>query len=540
MARRHHRSPDRDGDRCSGSGRIVEVGRNAWREAPTTDSGLLIDAADYYRAFYASARQARHYILMSGWQFDSTVPLLRGDDAVGAGEVRFLKFLNALCEQKPTLAVYILAWDFHVVFAAEREWMQRVLFHWMTHPRFQFLTEDCPVAGGSHHQKFVVIDGSHAFLGGMDVCESRWDDRCHRGHQPLRVSRGRAVKPYHDVQVYLAGRDATAVLEDLFRERWACAGGDPLTLPSSPTSRASDSRPASLLSFGPTLVSFSRTQPRADDQTVREVEQLFVDAIAAAQCLIYVETQYFSSRRIYEALAARMRSAARQRLEIVVVVNERAEALKEELAVGLRQADNLQRLRRIAAETDHNLGLYFSLCDGPTDAFRATYIHSKILLVDDRFLTVGSANFTNRSMGTDSELHASWDVRGADAPARRLARAIRRVRVSLLAEHGGLSGSAAIRQLVSIAGLVARLDAFAAVAGARLQRHGPPSPAQAAAMEVVDPKNLPFDPDTSDHSGRDEPADEMGERFGRSLRDRVASLSGSLRRRAGKLLRRRG
>ena len=133
----------------------MRLGENTWREATTTDAGLLIDADDYYRAFYSSAREASQYILMSGWQFDSSVPLLRGTDAAGAGEVRFLKFLNGLCEQKPNFAVYILAWDFHVVLAAEREWMQRVFFHWMTHSRFQFLTDDCPIAGGSHHQKFV-------------------------------------------------------------------------------------------------------------------------------------------------------------------------------------------------------------------------------------------------------------------------------------------------------------------------------------------------------------------------------------------------
>lgn len=534
--------PDAVPDHRHGPRRIVQLGQNTWREATTTDTGVLVDADDYYRAFYSSAREASHYILMSGWQFDSTVPLLRGTDAAGAGEVRFLKFLNGLCEQKPNFAVYILAWDFHVVLAAEREWMQRVFFHWMTHPRFQFLTDNCPVAGGSHHQKFVVIDGSHAFLGGMDVCESRWDDRHHAGGNPLRVSRGRAVKPYHDVQVYLAGREATAVLEDLFRERWIGAGGKPLALPTSYLAASTDTRPQALLRFGPTRMRFSRTQPRADGETVREIEHLFVDAIAAAEHHIYVETQYFSSRRIYEALAARMRSAGRPRLEIVVVVNERAEALKEELAVGLRQAENLQRLRQVATETGHSVGLYFSLCDGPTDTFRATYIHSKVLLVDDRFLTVGSANFTNRSMGTDSELHASWEVLGADADDRRLARAIRRVRVSLLAEHGGLSGYAAVRQLISIEGLVRRLDALTTAPTARLQRHGPPSPAQAAAMEIVDPKDLPFDPDTSsdDRKALEEPVDETFARLFPSVTDRIVSVSRYLRRRAGEALGRRG
>jgi hypothetical protein len=49
----------------------------------------------------------------------------------------------------------------------------------------------------------------------------------------------------------------------------------------------------------------------------------------------------------------------------------------------------------------------------------------------------GSANLTNRSMGIDSELHVSWEAGGVARDDRRLVRAIRRVRVSLLAEHGG-------------------------------------------------------------------------------------------------------
>jgi hypothetical protein len=145
-------------------------------------------------------------------------------------------------------------------------------------------------------------------------------------------------------------------------------------------------------------------------------------------------------------------------------------------------------------------------------------------------------------MGTDSELHASWEVLGADADDRRLARAIRRVRVSLLAEHGGLSGYAAVRQLISIEGLVRRLDALTTAPTARLQRHGPPSPAQAAAMEIVDPKDLPFDPDTSsdDRKALEEPVDETFARLFPSVTDRIVSVSRYLGRRAGEALGRRG
>ena len=488
---------------------VLRPGRNVWREVTAPAAGVIVDAADYYYAFYWAARQARRSILISGWQFDSGVKLLRGADAPAGAEVRFLKVLDGLCESNPALHICILAWDFHMVFAGEREWMQRVYFHWMTNERFHFRFDDAPVAGGSHHQKFVVVDGRLAFLGGMDVCESRWDDRCHRAVNPVRVSRGRRQKPYHDVQMYMAGGAASAALEELFFDRWQRAGGTPPPLPAAlPEGEAHRLRGA--IHFGAGRVALSRTDPRDDGVGVREVERLFEDGIAAAARLLYIETQYFSSRRMYEALVARMRDTARPRLQIVVVVNERAEALKEEIAVGLRQVKNIEGLRAVAADTGHDLGCYYSVCaDASEDTFRATYIHSKLMVVDDRFLTVGSANFTNRSMGVDSELHGSWEAK--EANDRKLIRSIRRVRVSLLAEHSGLSGVTTVRHLAQIDGLVRRLNDNAARPGARLLEHGPPTEMQKAALSVVNPEDLPFDPDSSqadDREGTKEPADE--------------------------------
>jgi phosphatidylserine/phosphatidylglycerophosphate/cardiolipin synthase-like enzyme len=350
----------------------------------------------------------------------------------------------------------------------------------------------------------VVVDGGLAFLGGMDVCEARWDDRRHLADHPLRVSRGQPQKPYHDAQAWLAGRETAQALEDLFRERWQRAGGPPLELK---TARRVEVPMRGSLPMGGTSVALSRTDPRPDGDTIREVEHLFEDAIAAADHLIYVETQYLSSRRMREALARRMRAPGRPRPEIVIIVNEQAEALKEELAVGLRQARNLQMLREVAASSGCPLGCYFSLCDGRHDTFRATYIHSKIIIVDDCFFTVGSANLTNRSMGLDSELHVTWEHEGGNDG---LLDAIRDVRVSLLAEHTGLSGDAAA-SLAPIKGLVARLDDIASGGGARLQRHGGPTPAQQTALKLLDPDDLPFDPETTaadDAAGVLDPSDE--------------------------------
>ena len=481
---------------------ILAAGRNTWRQVPTEASGVIVDAADYYRAFYAAAARARRYILVSGWQFDRGVQLLRGTHAVGLGaRVKLVKFLDHLCERTPSLRVYLLAWNFNMVFAMEREWMQRLWFHYATNERMIFRFDDAEANSACHHQKFAVIDGVQSFVGGIDLCEARWDERDHRSVNLLRKSRGQLVKPYHDLQAYLSGSVAGAALRDLFVDRWDRSGGrdpiHPIVLqdPAAPTDGDPEPGPAAptvpQVAFGPAEVAIARTDPRSKDDTIREVEHLFVDAIAAADRLIYIETQYFSSTRIRKALLERMRAADRPSLQIVIVVNERAEAFKEEIAVGLRQAKNIERLRQVAGRTGHALGVYFSLSDGQGEAQRSTYIHSKLMAVDDRFLTVGSANLTNRSMEVDSELHVAWE---SDERSPRLARAIRRLRVSLLAEHAGLGGPAAIRPLVAIDGLVERLNQVAGADGARLKIHGPPRPGQQTAMAMIDPEDLPFDP----------------------------------------------
>lgn len=494
---------------------IIQQGRNAWKLARPDAAGVLIDAADYYRAFYQAAERAEHSILLSGWQFDRGVQLLRGDDAPPGEDVRLLKFLDRLCQQKPELHVDILAWDFQVVFALEREWMQNLYFEWATHKRLTFRFDDTLAKDGSHHQKFAVIDRAVSFVGGIDICEARWDDRRHRAENPLRVSHGDPVKPYHDVQAYFAGCAVADVLRELFMDRWARTKGAPLVLPPCDPSPGADYRPRGAMALGAGAVAFSRTDPRAPGQQVREVERLFADAIAAAERLIYVETQYFTSRAVRDALVERMRRGSGAPLQIVVVLNEKPEAMKEELILGLRQAKVLWQLTQVASETRHALGVYYSLCDGDDPNRRPTYIHTKLLSVDDRFLTVGSANFTNRSMGVDTELHASWEADGgAGGDAEALREAITAIRASLIAEHTGLP-EAEGAALAAAGDLVARLDALADAPNARLRRHRIATDREKQLLQAIDPAALPYDPaqpefpdDDRDPQDREEEAEE--------------------------------
>jgi phosphatidylserine/phosphatidylglycerophosphate/cardiolipin synthase-like enzyme len=511
---------------------IIAPPRNCWTVARADRAGLLVDASDYYAAFYEAALEARRYILMSGWQFDSTVDLLRGDNARIAEAARaptaLLPFLNHLCETRPALEIDILAWDFHVVLAFEREWMQRILFHWKTHERLRFHFDSCHPSGGCHHQKFVVIDGHTAFLGGIDLCEDRWDDRRHLADNPIRISRKKPQKPYHDVQAYIAGTEAVRHLTELFCERWRCAGAEPLGLPAALDS-TSFRQPEGALVLPAGKLAFSRTDPEDEKLgAVRHVAEMFGDAIDSADRLIYCETQYFSSREIRARLERRMRDRNRPKLQIVVVVNARAEAIKEQVAVGLRQTENLFRLRRVAADTGHAFGCYFSLSDPPAESpdteMHLTYIHTKLLVVDDRILSVGSANLTNRSMGLDTELQVTWDAGNHESPDELMAR-IRDVRVSLLSEHTGVRREG---DFAEVEDLVARLDAIAERADSRLRAHPWPTEEEAKALELVDPQELPFDPAAPDESAADEFSEEK-QLFRASLGQLWASLVGRVK-----------
>lgn len=482
--------------------RILRQRENVWCQESVEAAGLLVDGDDYYRAVYQAGLLARDYILLAGWQFDTDACLLRGADAEGAAlPVTLLQYLDALCRRTPTLRVYLLAWDFHVVFALEREWMQDLRFKWMTSERLQFQFDSHHVEGGAHHQKFAVIDGVLSFLGGLDICDHRWDDRHHKQPNPLRVSRGEPHQPFHDVQAYLVGSEPGRQLTELFVSRWQAAGGERLTLPpvglDEPSTRLTDFVPRGAVPLAASQVTLSRTDPYGAPNggtDCHEIRALHLQAICSAERLLYIETQYLSSREIGEALAKRL--ATREgAVEVVLVLNIRGETFKEHVAVGLAQAKILGELRTAVVGTANKLGVYYTVpeTNGGHEPERGTYIHSKLTIVDDRFLTVGSANLTNRSLGVDTELNLSVETLD---PTDALAASILAARGNLLAEHLG------VPQVEASSSLVDQLDAFATAHEGRLRLHPSPTEQERQVIDVIDPQELPFDP------GAPEPNDE--------------------------------
>ncbi len=427
---------------------ILVEGRNCWRRARAGRIAFLVDGAAYFSAFRAAVLRARRSILVVGWDIDSRTRLAP-DRAGGRWPDELLDFLTAVLRRRSALQVRILAWDFAMIYALERELPLLVQSRWSGHRRLRFHLDGGHPVGASHHQKLVVVDDALAFAGGLDLTRRRWDTREHLARDPRRVDpAGRPYPPFHDVQIAVDG-PAAAALGDLARERWRRATGERL----EPAADAGDPWPPELT---PDLedadVAIARTEPAWDGHpAVREVETLYLDAIAAARRWLYFENQYFTSARIGEALAARLAEAGGP--EVVLVMPRVCQGWLEEVAMGVGRARLLDRLRE--ADRHGRLRVYYPVVPGLGDS--GVNVHSKVLVVDDALARVGSANLSNRSMGLDTECDLAVESCGQ----ARIERAVARFRDGLLGEHLGVPAEAVAGALAAGGSLIRAVETLA-------------------------------------------------------------------------------
>ncbi|MEM1343789.1 MAG: phospholipase D family protein [Pseudomonadota bacterium] len=303
----------------------------------------------------------------------------------------------------------------------------------------------------THHHKVLVVDGARAVLGGLDIDERRFDDPGHR--RP-------AEETWHDVSVLVDGPVA-ADIADFLAARWnasqsavarrlkrlhavAPAGAAPL--PPVPTLwQRSSLAPAHATDSGIRLLRTLSSHRRAGlgpRVRVREFEHAYSTAIARAETLIYIETQFFRSQAIAEALAEA--AARRPGLGLILVLPAVPEAVAFEGKTGLaeRLGAHLEAtcLERIAQAFGARCALLSPVrpvpvrpVPGPAQeaslhGAEIVYVHAKLMIVDRTLAIVGSANLNGRSLRWDTEA----GVLVEDAPA------VRRLEQAMLAHwHAG-------------------------------------------------------------------------------------------------------
>jgi phospholipase D1/2 len=235
-----------------------------------------------------------------------------------------------------------------------------------------------------------------------------------------------------------AGEAARAAAA-LARERWFLATGR--RLPAvAPATKDSDPWPDGLeADFTGIDVGLARTMPpHGETPAVREVEHLYLDMIRAARDTIYIENQYFTAPRIGAALAERL--ADPDGPEIVLVLRLLSHGWLEEATMHVLRTRLINQLK--AADRHGRFHVYFPNLPGLPESC-CLDVHSKLMIVDDRVLRIGSANLCNRSMSVDSECDAVLESRGE----AQVAATIRAFRNRLLAEHLDVPREALERKL---------------------------------------------------------------------------------------------
>ncbi len=292
------------------------------------------------------------------------------------------------------------------------------------------------VEHASFHQKFFVADDKVAYIGGMNLRRVDWDTSKHEVFDPRRMlfdassADRQAVAdkeqepdmgPRKDYIMRIEGpsaRDAS----DVFKRRWDLLRTEHANYSeaSSAFDIATDADPdPDASSVDGSMVQVTATLPSPLSEAA--IAESWIQAVENANDYIYIEDQYFRAPLLFDAIAKRMREVPN--LQLVVITKP----VDEWLDPGCEWTYRSDEVFRQFGDRYHLFQLRafdYAVSWGidETDAhFLDMDVHSKMLMVDDKFMSVGSANKNNRGMIYEGELNvAVYDPTWVGEQRRRI------------------------------------------------------------------------------------------------------------------------
>ena len=280
----------------------------------------------------------------------------------------------------------------------------------------------------SHHQKMILTDyalpdRATGFVMGHNLLRNYWDTDDH----PVESSLRDGFKPWHDLSTRVYG----PILNDLkqtFEDAWEKA--ETLWNASQWIAEPPAAKPLAAEVFAKPALTRGKGEMAQICRTLgteeRSIRDLYYLTLADARVYVYFENQYFR----YKPLAMHLRAIRRalkgagwpRDFYVFVVTNvpdghgrvntyEMLQALGKSTAMPHFHKKNAKgdEDKLVKADLD---GVHIHVCSlatsGKTEQgmqYRPIYVHSKLMLIDDVFFTVGSANVNVRSMEVDTELN---------------------------------------------------------------------------------------------------------------------------------------
>jgi phosphatidylserine/phosphatidylglycerophosphate/cardiolipin synthase-like enzyme/uncharacterized membrane protein YdjX (TVP38/TMEM64 family) len=419
---------------------LYKPGQNCWQTGVADKAALLIDSANYYRAIYESICAAEHSIFILGWDINGNIDLVRGNEAQdNECPAKLYDLINWKARQNPDIQIYLNQWNYSLFFMKEREPFSDYRWHFKSTDNVHYCEDNHIPFLSSHHQKIITIDDKIAYCGGMDIGVERWDERHHHVETPERCDvvepllpadkEFESHQPRHDIQMILTGEDMK-IFACLVRERWRKgAGFDAIPVRVKSEQESAFMPPSVKKDFARVPFAVSRTLPQLGRRAaVKEIEQAYIDEIAQAEQFIYIENQYVTSATIARALNRQLKE--KPNLRVLMISCDHPKGWMERKTMWHGRYQFAQLVRKNIDNPDRFVVTYPVCRENGKE--RSIYIHSKLMIVDDRILHIGSANLNNRSMGMDTECDVS--IAGDDALLRA---GIFNYACDLIREHTG-------------------------------------------------------------------------------------------------------
>ncbi|CAI5734943.1 unnamed protein product [Hyaloperonospora brassicae] len=279
------------------------------------------------------------------------------------------------------------------------------------HGPARFVYDDrLPYATSSHHQKSVIVRKGRdlvAYVGGVDLTNDRWDTLAH-DQAELRERTGIKCQwdGWLDAHARVEG-PATMDVARNFLDRWNSKHepsqdllDDLLDFENPAFSKLppveKSKTPVDIPDDGPHAVQLCRTfSPDYDhyDFAPQGEQSIFharIKAIRNAQNYIFIQDQYFILvPELLDAIMDMMPSIER----LIVIVQRTVEAGYTGYAKYLY--DMVSPIQKAFPD---KFKLY------TTKEAKQLYIHSKLVIIDDVYVSLGSANWNRRSMTSDTEI----------------------------------------------------------------------------------------------------------------------------------------
>ena len=357
---------------------------------------VLIDGEQALPRIAEALAGARSYVHIAGWHITPEFGLTR--------DARASRLRDLLAELAERVDVRVLLWGGSPLplFSPNRSAARRAREQLVRGSRVRCALDTHERPMHCHHEKLVIVDGEVAFVGGIDIT-SLGGDRFDSSDHPMCSRLG-----WHDAASRLHG-PAVADVAGHFASRWLATTGE----------RLAESLPPA--AAGEVELQVVRTVPeKVYDSLPRgdfRILEAYTRALRSARELVYLESQFLWSPQVVEILAGKLRQPPSQGFRVVVLLparpNNGADDTRGQLAALVRADDGAGRFlaTTISART--------GALSGPL------YVHAKIGIVDDAWLTLGSANLNEHSFFNDTEMN----VVTCDAAV------VRETRLRLWSEH---------------------------------------------------------------------------------------------------------